>query len=307
MLLNSLYSTLGLSIHSPFECPSFGRSRNAVVGHPVFLEAGSVPDALESPVLARPLLQLDEQGSLLFHVPGIASYLLTDRAKITLSVRAEGGLPRALDFLGDVPVAALCMQVGLIPLSAVCLSYRERSYLFWSPPGTGKTSLAMALVHRGFRWVADGLCALDMKRGHPLIQPGFPVIKLWSDSLEALAMSRPQGEPGPGGRFSVSVAPWYDGEPRQLAAIALLLPARGGLATRCQRLQGGAAFAGAAKLVTLPAVARALGAEAGFMQSLAQVVTRVPVLDLLHPAGLEKLDEAADWLMQQILFGPGSD
>lgn len=305
--MTNIYSALGLSIHSPFECPSFGRSRNAVVGHSIFLEAGAVPHALESPELARPLLQLDEQGSLLFHVPGVASYLLTDRRKITLSVREEGGLPRALDFLRDVPVAALCMQVGLIPLSAVCLSYRERSYLFWSPPGAGKTSLAMALVRRGFRWVADGLCALDMRGTHSLIQPGFPVIKLWPDSLEALAMSRPQCEPGPGGRFSISAAPWYDGEPRQLAAIALLRPARGGMATRCQRLQGGAAFAGAAKLVTLPAMARALGAEAGFMQSLAGIASRVPVLDLLHPAGLEKLDEAADRLMEQILFGQGSD
>ncbi|MFZ5707400.1 MAG: hypothetical protein ACOY5R_19255 [Pseudomonadota bacterium] len=305
--MTNIHSALGHSFHLPFECPSFGIPRDTPLGPSVFLKAGDVPDVLEKPVLSRPLLQLDEQGSLLFHVPGIASYLLTDRAKITLSVREDGGLPRALDFLRDVPVAALCMQGGLIPLSAVCLSYRERSYLLWSPPGTGKTSLAMALVRRGFRWVADGLCALDMRGSHPLIQPGFPVIKLWPDSLEALSMPRPQGEPGPGGRFSISAAPWYDGEPRQLAAIALLRPARGGMATRCQRLQGGAAFAGAAKLVTLPAVARALGAEASFMQSLAGIASRVPVLDLLHPAGLEKLDEAADWLMEQILFGQGSD
>ncbi|WP_426186765.1 hypothetical protein [Rhizorhabdus sp. FW153] len=209
-----IYSALGQSFHSPFECPFFGISRPHASGHSIFLDTGNVPDVLENPVLSRPLLQIDGLGSLLFRVPGVASYLLTDRNSITISTKDDTFLPRALDFLRGTPAARICLQQGFTPLSAICLAYHRRSFLLWSPPGTGKTSLAMALVQRGFSWMADGLCALDMRAGHPVIWPGFPVLKLWPDSLHALAIAPPPEGPGPGGLFLISADPWYEAGPQ---------------------------------------------------------------------------------------------
>ncbi len=305
MRLGYIYSALGQSFHSPFECPFFGISRPHASGHSIFLDTGNVPDALENPVLSRPLLQIDGRGSLLFRVPGVASYLLTDRNSITISPKDDTCLPRALDFLRGTPAALICLQQGFMPLSAICLAYHGRSFLLWSPPGTGKTSLAMALVQRGFSWMADGLCALDMRAGHPIIWPGFPVLKLWPDSLHALAIAPPPEGPGAGGRFAISADPWYEAEPQPLAAALLLTPAHGGISTRSQRLHGGAAFEAVAKMTSLPAVTHALGADPDILRSTARMAGAASVLDCRYPAGLDNLDAAADWLMDQMVSAQG--
>ena len=56
------------------------------------------------------------------------------------------------------------------------------------PSGVGKSTLATALVRRGYRLLTDDVCAVTLApNATPIVHPGYPQTKLWADALTKLA------------------------------------------------------------------------------------------------------------------------
>ena len=298
--MNFRYRALGLDIVAPFALPGFWRSDRATTGREIEIELGPVPPRLEEPVCDRPLLQIDATGAVLFRVPGVARYLLSERRRVTLELAPGAALDRALDFLKGAPLALLCHQWGLVPLEAAGLASNEGALLLGAGPGCGKSTLTLALAARGFRLMSDGLCALEAKGDcEPVIWPGFAQVKLWPDSLEALNIARP-GEPNPGGRYMLSAESWFEPEARPVAAIVSLRFARGGVAERVTRRRGGGAFETLMNLQSLSDAGRGLSPGANPMQAIGRLAARAAVHEAWYPRGLEHLADLPDWLFARI-------
>jgi energy-coupling factor transporter ATP-binding protein EcfA2 len=113
--------------------------------------------------------------------------------------RVRGGNEIVIDPMPGADERALRLAI-VGPLLGVILSQRGRFVLhassvaidgaavaFSGPSGRGKSTLVAALASAGHPLIADDMTVIDPDGSIPVVQPGFPRVKLWPDSASALA------------------------------------------------------------------------------------------------------------------------
>ena len=88
-------------------------------------------------------------------------------------------------FLLGSAVGALLIQRGMLVLHGNALEKHGRAIVCLGHSGDGKSTLAYALMQRGWRLLADDLVAITPDG---LVLPGIPRIKLWHDAAKAFAL-----------------------------------------------------------------------------------------------------------------------
>ena len=99
------------------------------------------------------------------------------------------------DILGRV-IASAAHADGRFVLHASAVAMWGRAVALLGPKHAGKSTLAMALVHRGARLITDDTLVVHFDgRGTALAAPGVQQVRLWDDSARALnaATSRVAG------------------------------------------------------------------------------------------------------------------
>jgi energy-coupling factor transporter ATP-binding protein EcfA2 len=112
--------------------------------------------------------------------------------------RVRGGNEIVIDPMSGADDRALRLAI-VGPLLGVILSQRGRFVLhassvaidgaavaFAGPSGRGKSTLVAALSRAGHPLIADDMTVIDPDGAIPVVQPGFPRVKLWPDSASAL-------------------------------------------------------------------------------------------------------------------------
>ena len=158
----------------------------------VIIHYGAVPEVLDDVEKSSDWYQQNSEAVLL-KINSIANYLIIQGKKIVIH-RAPGAHDDEVRlFLFGSAFGALLHQRGLLPVHGSAIEVRGGAVLFVGPSGQGKSTLAGAFHQRGYRIIADDVCVVSTANGElPLVYPGFPRLKLWSDTLEKLGKS-PQG------------------------------------------------------------------------------------------------------------------
>ena len=180
------YRIFGLNIRSALALPEVDEAIMAETDVDIVLESlpSSLPQATD-----KGLRYQAARGQLLLTVDGIARYLISDGNRIGIDP-FPGSDPSAirLFLLGSVFGVLLHQREELV-LRASAIDIGGASVAFLGPPGIGKSTLATALVQKGYRLVSDELCLIRTELdGRRLIEPALPYVKLWPDSLRQLAM-----------------------------------------------------------------------------------------------------------------------
>ncbi len=196
----------GLHFESEVELPW---PEVAAEGEPdVSIRLGQVPSALESPTDSLGYWQA-ASGALLMHVDGIARCLVSNGGQRVVVELAQGdadGFTCLLDSL-----LATCLQMrGILPLHASAVATAQGAVLFAGRVGTGKSTLAAALIDRGYALLADGIVGIGLDGGGTAVaRTGFSRVRLWADAMRMLAprWQRAAEAPVRPGIESYSVAP----------------------------------------------------------------------------------------------------
>jgi energy-coupling factor transporter ATP-binding protein EcfA2 len=89
------------------------------------------------------------------------------------------------------PALGLVLQQrGALALHASAVALEGEAVVVMGPKGAGKSTIAAAMCGQGGRLLADDIVVID--RGStdvPHVRPGFPQLKLWTDSAGAVALS----------------------------------------------------------------------------------------------------------------------
>ncbi len=121
-------------------------------------------------------------------------------------------------------MGALLQQRGLLPLHASAVEVNGRAIVFIAPAGSGKSTMAMHLQHRGHRVICDDICAVAIEGGAAWLWPGLRNLKLWRASLGAIARTPDGLEPVlvDMDKYRVPVDAPADDRAVDLAAVVLL-------------------------------------------------------------------------------------
>ncbi|MEA2336303.1 MAG: hypothetical protein QOE82_310 [Thermoanaerobaculia bacterium] len=83
-------------------------------------------------------------------------------------------------------LGVILAQRGRFVLHASTVAIDGRAVAFAGPSGRGKSTLVAALTRAGHPLIADDMTVIDTSTPIPMVQAGFPRVKLWPDSAEAL-------------------------------------------------------------------------------------------------------------------------
>lgn len=138
-----------------------------------------------------PFVQM-ARGDLRLTVEGIGRFRISGGTTIAWSrERGEVADQDLRTFLLGSAVGALLIQRGMLVLHGNALEKDGRAIVCLGHSGDGKSTLAYALMQRGWRLLADDLVALS---ADGLVLPGIPRIKLWHDAAKAFDLD-PQALP----------------------------------------------------------------------------------------------------------------
>ena len=153
-------------------------------------------------------------GALMLRLPGIATYRVT-RAGIQVdSVRDQ---PEAGALLVATVLPLLLLQRDFLVLHGSAVDSPQGAVAFIGRVAIGTSTLAAALVRRGYPLLSDGVVALNPENG---VIPAYPQHQLWPNTLAVLGMS-PCAPLRPGIRKRAVASRAWTGETRPLRAVFL--------------------------------------------------------------------------------------
>lgn len=85
------------------------------------------------------------------------------------------------------PVMGFVLRLrGTVCLHASAVAVEDRAIALVGLPGAGKSTTAAGFACSGFPVLSDDIVALSSEGGQWLVQPGYPRVNLWPDSVRAL-------------------------------------------------------------------------------------------------------------------------
>lgn len=85
------------------------------------------------------------------------------------------------------PVLGILLRLrGVTCLHASAVAFGERAVAFVGSEGTGKSTTAAALAHRGYAVLSDDVVALAERDGSFFVHPAYPYLSLWPESVKSL-------------------------------------------------------------------------------------------------------------------------
>ena len=197
---------------------------------------------------------------------------------------------------------------GSDPLHGTIVAVDGMAVAFMGDCGYGKSTLAAALLARGYRVITDDLAALEMRKGRWVVHPGIPRIKLFPSVARKLLGPNPDGADMIHG-ISKQVLPLGPSQSVRrvlpLEAIYVLsdpAPARsprGAERVTIERLSGPKAFLevirAAFNLIVLER-----GRYANQFAFATRLIARVPLRRLTYPRAFSVLPAVCDTLLADL-------
>lgn len=118
--------------------------------------------------------------------PGAGAFHVRRGAEIVIDAMPTAD-ERAIRLAVVGPLLGVILsQRGRFVLHASAVSIDGHAVAFTGPSGRGKSTLVAALARAGHPLIADDMTVIDLDGRFPAVKPGFPRVKLWPDSAEAL-------------------------------------------------------------------------------------------------------------------------
>jgi hypothetical protein len=181
------YIAFGLAIESALAIPELAVGAGPPAD--VCIHLGAAPESLKQP-RAEGVLYQAAPDEFLLRVPGIARYWVHAGREIVIDREPGDADSEFRVFLLNSVFGALLHQRGILPLHGSAIAGPRGAALFLGQSGCGKSTLAAEFRRRGYRVLADEVCAISLDgNGAPLIWPSYPRLQLWADAAERVGQN----------------------------------------------------------------------------------------------------------------------
>lgn len=217
-----LYQAFGLIINSEIELPELPI---AFGDFDVTVSLGSAPKSLENPTFIGVRFE-SKYNEFLLRIEHIATFFVTDGKHIIIDTCDNVDFDEVRLFLLGSAFGALIHQRGLLPFHGSSINFNNSALIFSGHSGAGKSTLAAAFHKKGYPMLSDDVSVITLTdQGIPYVQPGYPQMKLWSDSISKLGKDpkkyktiRKRVE-----KHCVPISENYQNQPVQLRTIFIIV------------------------------------------------------------------------------------
>ncbi len=196
------YTAYGLCLSSGIELPIFSpadeSTRPDICVEPgaEYLDFSEFDHVFELSYLTAPLIDsvnlepvnanLQKVAYRITYWGGVEFVVFDSGAQIRMSYPATSNFEDVAAILAG-PVLGFAMRLlGVFCIHASVVAIDGHALALVAPSGCGKSTTAAALAARGHSIVSDDVLALRIERDGVVVHPGFPWLRLFDDSMEAL-------------------------------------------------------------------------------------------------------------------------
>ena len=289
------YGAYGLRVRSPFAvAPCTTPLAGPPGGEPdVTVRIGTTPAALPAPVDKGAFWEA-APGACLITVPGCARFLITGGRDVLVEPRGGNDHDVGVQ-LTPLVFTTVLQQRGVITFHACAVETGAGAVLFAGRSGSGKSSLLAALVERGYAMLADDAAGVaPASNGRPVALPALPRLKLWADTLDALAWrGRARGKVREEMEKYLVPEERFRNEPQVVRAVCIL-ESRRQEGIEVEALPVAAAFRQLWAHTYYKRRLHGLGQQPAHFRTLTAMVERLPIMKVTRPAHPFLLDALAD-------------
>lgn len=293
-----LYSAYGLNIESEVEIPELPELPELPVEGSdanVKLVRGCVPESLEDARNRGGIFYTTRHQTLLLLQGRCgANFLISDGNEIRVDFQNHSQLPQIRLAILGYCFTALMFQKEYLVLHGNALATAEGAIAICGHQKAGKSTTTFGLYKRGYSVIADDLTAVTTN-AYPKVQPGFPRLKLWADTLtmfgessECLTRILPDRE-----KFSFPVDQGFHKQPEVLNTVFILQKA-------CIQKATARRLAGVEKLVELSNQVRSYtpdqlphGSLWG-LKACTALAEKIRVVEIIRPEQGDSIEQVLD-------------
>ena len=180
----AFYRAYGLRVCSALPLP-FDSLPAPMQDVDVTVRLGTVPVELSGCDIVRSAMWQARPGAFLMEIEGVARYLVEGGRDVTVAPLGGDDADVAA-FLANTPFTVLLQQRGLLTLHGASVATDQGAVLLLGGSGIGKSSLAAALVERGFPLIADDVAGIAIADERVMVLPASTSLRLWADTLEQM-------------------------------------------------------------------------------------------------------------------------
>ena len=196
---------------------------------------------------------------------------------------------------------------GIEPLHGTVVTIDGEAVAFLGDCGYGKSTLAAALLARGFQILTDDLVAVDERDGAWVVHPGVPRLKLFPAIARQVLGSSRHGTPMNTGTTKLVLPLGIEQATRQPAPLkrlyVLSTPGKGrsrqGPQVQIEHLSGKAAFLEVLRAAFNPVIVEKARLAHQFAFT-SRLVASVPVRELRYPRSLSALPAVGDAVLADL-------
>ncbi len=120
-------------------------------------------------------------------------------------------------------VLVLVRKLGFFPLHAAAVAQGEDAVLFCGPKGSGKTTMAYALVQQGMRFLSDDSILLEPEDTTVYVRPLRRYFAFTTEDMQKLERVRAAFQIGARSKWYVDVSMLYEGQEAERAIPVVLI------------------------------------------------------------------------------------
>ncbi len=126
------------------------------------------------------------ENAMCFAYPKTGTILVSDGNRVTVDLKADAHEEDIVPYLTGYILAVLLHQRNFLVLHASVVNINGIGVAFLGAKGHGKSTIAASLEVSGHRLISDDLLPIVFKNGAIFTLPGYPRIKLFEDSANAV-------------------------------------------------------------------------------------------------------------------------
>lgn len=184
------YKAFGFTIHSDIPLPELQPAPNLEASADITVSYADLTEAWLEEMSASNASFACTENRVMFRVPELAIFAIENGTRISVSPETNGADDRIRLYVLGSCMGAILLHRRILPLHGSAIVVDHKAYAFVGHSGHGKSTLASALLQRGYRLLTDDVIAVTLdEQDTPLVTPAYPQQKLWQESLDIFGMT----------------------------------------------------------------------------------------------------------------------